>query len=303
MNLTPLRQFIRLSRPHLLVPSVMQYLLGIGIARYLGTPLDLDMVINGMLWIVALQLAVHYLYEYFKVPANPAITNPPPDVSTILGAGEEMLPRSTALLSGATMLTAVALLAFGFISTGQLNMALGLFMLLMFVGGLAIVVPPFRLANSGYGELTAAILISNFIPAFALLLVSGDLNRLLAMTTFPLTLLFLAAVLVMAFPLYGRDLKYERHNLLMNIGWENGMLFHNLFILSAFVLLGVASFLGLPSPIALPGFIPLPLGLLQIWFMRRIASGVKPNWRWLQISAVLLFISMNYFLAFAFWTR
>ena len=137
MNFTPLRQFLRLSRPHLLIPTLLQYLLGIGMARYLGTPLDFDTVINGMLWLVALQLALHYLYEYFKVPANPAITNPPPDVSRILGVGEDKLPRSAALLSGATMLTAVALLAYVFMRTSHLNTALVLFMLLMLLGGLA----------------------------------------------------------------------------------------------------------------------------------------------------------------------
>jgi hypothetical protein len=47
----------------------------------------------------------------------------------------------------------------------------------------------------------------------------------------------------------------------------------------------------------------LPIGLLQIWQMRRVADGAKPNWMTLTITPMVLFAAMTYLLAFAFWTR
>jgi len=81
------------------------------------------------------------------------------------------------------------------------------------------------------------------------------------------------------------------------------MILHNILILSAFLLLGLAATFGLPLAIVLPALIPLPLGLLQIWQMRRIDAGAKPNWTTMGFTAVILFASVAYLLAFTFWTR
>jgi len=110
-------------------------------------------------------------------------------------------------------------------------------------------------------------------------------------------------MIVFEFPDYLNDLKFDKYNLLVRVGWEKGMVMHNLLILTAFLLLGLAATFGLPLAIALPAFIPLPLGLLQIWQMRRIAGGSKPNWSTMSFTAVVLFGSVAYLLAFTFWTR
>jgi hypothetical protein len=81
------------------------------------------------------------------------------------------------------------------------------------------------------------------------------------------------------------------------------MVLNNLLILSAFLLLGLAALLGVPSGIVLPSFLLLPFGLLQIWQMRIIAAGGKPNWSLVGLTAVVLFAGVAYMLAFAFWVR
>jgi 1,4-dihydroxy-2-naphthoate octaprenyltransferase len=123
------------------------------------------------------------------------------------------------------------------------------------------------------------------------------------MSTFPLTALHLAMMVVFEFPDFSSDLKFGKQTLLVRMGWERAMLFHNLLIVSAYLLLAMAAVFGLPLAITLPAFIPLPLGLLQIWQLRRIAAGAKPNWTTLTFTGVVLFISEAYLLAFAFWTR
>lgn len=174
---------------------------------------------------------------------------------------------------------------------------------LVFLGAFFYAVPPIRLESSGYGELTSSILVANLVPAYALLLQTGDLHRLLAMSTFPLTFLHLAMLLALELPDYATDIKFEKNTLLVRIGWETGMRMHNLLILGAYLVLGLAILFGLPAAIALPAFLSLPLGVLQIFQMNRIAAGMKPNWITLTLAAVTLFSVTAYLLAFSFWSR
>jgi 1,4-dihydroxy-2-naphthoate octaprenyltransferase len=171
------------------------------------------------------------------------------------------------------------------------------------LGAMLFSTPPIRIIYSGYGELVESILLANFIPAFGFLLQVNELHRLLALSTFPLTLLVMAAILVFEFPNYATDLKYERRNLLVRIGWEKGMMLHHIFILCAFLLLALAVTVKFPWSIALPVVLLLALGVFQIWQMRRIAAGAKPNWRSLQLIAMLLVASYAYLLTFGFWTH
>ena len=81
------------------------------------------------------------------------------------------------------------------------------------------------------------------------------------------------------------------------------MIMNNLLILAAFLLLGLAAVLDVPTGIILPSFLLLPFGLLQIWQFRIIAAGGKPNWTLVGMTGVILFIGVAYMLAFAFWVR
>jgi 1,4-dihydroxy-2-naphthoate octaprenyltransferase len=123
------------------------------------------------------------------------------------------------------------------------------------------------------------------------------------MTTFPLTALLLSRSLIYGLARYAADIRILRRTLLVRVGWQRGMALHNAMVVAAFLLIGLALALGLPLFIGLPPLILLPLGLVQIWQMRRIADGAKPNWRVLGVSASALFAITAYLFTFAFWTR
>jgi 1,4-dihydroxy-2-naphthoate octaprenyltransferase len=123
------------------------------------------------------------------------------------------------------------------------------------------------------------------------------------MTTFPLTALHLAMVIIFGLPDFAQDLKLQKLTLLARMGWREGMTFHNILILVAYLLLGLAATFGLPPLIAIPAILTLPLGLLQIWQLSRIAAGSKPNWVTLRLTAMTIFIATTYLLTYAFWTR
>ncbi len=299
-----LRLFIRLSRPGSLLIGTLLYTLGAGIVRYLGLILDWNLFWLGLVWLLLLQLSAHYLLDYFLPHPNPNIEftgSPYTNGTNTLGLGK--LPRPVALWSAFATLSVTASLSVLLIRDIELSPAALLILIGMLLGVLAYTVPPFRLAETGYGEMFASILFANLIPSFAFLVQTGDLHRLLAMSTFPLTALHLAMVIIFGFQDFARDIKFERLTLLVRMGWRDGMAFHNILIVSAYLLLGVAMIFGMPLLLALPAFLTLPLGLFQVWSMTRISAGARPNWPTLRLIAISLFAGCAYLLAYAFWTR
>jgi 1,4-dihydroxy-2-naphthoate octaprenyltransferase len=294
---------IRLSRPLFLLGGVLVYALGAGIATYLGIRIDWGGYFLGQFWVTTIQLAGQYLNEYFDAPQDIQNKNRTPFTGGSGVLGPDGLPRRTALIAALGCLAVTASLTVLLLSTANMSPVTLLIMAIGFSGAVLYSVPPVRLSTTGYGELATSFLVANLVPAFAFLLQSGDLHRLLAMSTFPLTLLHLAMMLAFEFPDYATDLRLGKRTLLVRMGWQRAVLLHNLLILFAYITLGLAVIFGLPFLIALPAFLTLPLGLLQIWQMRRIADGARPNWNALTLTAIALFSVVAYLLTFTFWTR
>jgi 1,4-dihydroxy-2-naphthoate octaprenyltransferase len=295
--------FIRLTRPLFLVGAALVYALGVGIAHYLGVTIDWNAYLLGQAWVTIMQLGAHYLNEYFDKPVDEQNPNRTPFSGGSGALGEDRLPRATALIAAVVSMSVLASLTVIVIRFVSPAPAIYFLMLIAFIGSVAYSVPPMRLASSGYGELVTSIMVANLVPAFAFILQAGEFHRLLAMATFPLTALHLAMMLSFEFPDFATDLKFEKRTLLVRMGWRNAMTLHNLLILSAYLLLGLAMLLGLEFFIGLPALLTLPLGLLQIWQMRRIAGGARPNWTALTLNGVALFGAAAYLLTFSFWTR
>ena len=300
---SPFRLFIRLSRPLFLLEGVLVYALGVGIADYLGMPIDWGLYILGQAFVTTLQLSAQYLNEYFDTPADIENPNRTPFSGRSGAVGPGKLSRNTVLLAAVTMLTILASLTVILIDQAPISPLLVIILVLAFAGAFFYSMPPIQLVRTGYGELTTSVLVSFLVPAFAFLLQTGDLHRLLMISTLPLTALHLAMMLVFEFPDYATDIKFEKKTLLVRIGWERGMMLNNLLILSAFLMLGVAAVLRVPSGIVLPSFLLLPFGLFQIWQLRNIAAGGKPNWTMVGLTGVVLFSGVAYMLTFAFWVR
>jgi 1,4-dihydroxy-2-naphthoate octaprenyltransferase len=292
-----------MSRPLFLLGGVLVYALGAGIARYLGEEINWGIYLLGQLYVTTMQLSAHYLNEYFDSQADQSNQNRTLFSGGSGVVGEGKLSRNTVLIAALTTLTILASFTVLLLQSVSGSPVLILVISLGFIGSFFYSAPPIRLVSSGYGELTTSIVVANLVPVFAFMLQFGDFHRLLAMTTFPLTAFHMAMMLVFEFPDYATDIKYDKKTLLVRIGWEKGMVVHNTLILVGFLLIGLAASFRLPLPIVLPALLPLPLGLLQIWQMRRIASGVRPNWSALAVTAVALFASVTYMLTFTFWTR
>ena len=301
--MSSIRAFIQLSRPIFLVGGLLVYALGAGIAHYLGAGIDWGLYLLGQAYVTTMQLSAHYLNEYFDSAADSDNPNRTPFSGGSGASGEGKLSRETVMWAALTTLTILASLTVILLNVAPVSPLLMTIVVLAFLGSFFYSVPPIRLSGTGYGELTTSILVANLVPIFAFVLQYQELHRLLAICTFPLTALHLAMMIIFEFPDYYNDVKYEKLTLLVRLGWERGMVLHNILILTAFLLLGTAATFEIPIGIVLPAFLPLPLALLQIWQLRRIAAGAKPNWTTVSLTAVVLFGSVAYLLAFTFWTR
>lgn len=298
-----LRFFIRLSRPLFLLGVAILYALGVGIAHYLGAGINWSIYLLGQAWVTVLQLSAQYLNEYFDAPDDQQNPNRTFLTGGSGAIGPGKLPRQTALLAALACLAILAsltVLLLPHLGGGPLVI---LIMALAFLGAFFYSVPPVRLESTGYGELTTSALVTFLVPAYAFLLQTGELHVLLAMSAFPLFALHMAMLLALELPDYGADLRVQKRNLLVRLGWQEGMALHNLLVLAAFLLVAFARLYDFPWFAFWPALIPLPLGLFQIWQMRQIANGAKPNWTTLALGAVALFAVMAYFLTFAFWTN
>jgi 1,4-dihydroxy-2-naphthoate polyprenyltransferase len=295
--------FIRLTRPLFLLGVAIIYALGVGIARYLGHEVNWTAYLIGQAWVTLLQLSAQYLNEYFNAPAD--LVNPNRTYLTggsgALGPGK--LPRQVALYAALTCMAFLASLSVVLIDRLSPPPAAYLIMAIAFLIALFYSTPPLRLEASGYGELAVSVQVAFLVPMYAFLLQAGEMHRLVAMSAFPLFLLHLAMLLAMELPDYATDVKYEKRTLLVRLDWQTTMTMHNMLILGAYLLLLLAGLLGLPWFAVRAGMISLVVGLFQIWQMRNIARGSKPNWDALTIGAVAVFAATAYLLAWAFWTN
>ncbi len=292
MNQSEIREkLLQPLRPLLLLDAVLMYTLGLGIADYLGTIIDWNVALLGLIWVIALQIGAGYLFTYFQ-----------DDRFGVRNPGQNLVEQ-TPLWVGLAFLAVLASIAIPLIAAGSLDVVTWTLMLLLLIGALTSAVPPLQLARSSFRELILSIGYTTLIPALAFSLQADGLHRLVSMSTFPLTLLHFAMLLTGRFPEFARDQKRENPTLLVRLGWQRGMRWINLLILLAYFFLGMALLMGLPTNIAMPAFLALPLGLLQIWYLTRIAAGAKPHWkllRWLSISVYSL---TAYLLALTFWIR
>ena len=286
---------LRLSRPLNIVFVVLTYMLGAGIARYLGISQNQVVFWLGLIGISMTQFSMSLLAEANRPVDQPSDNNE--------HRAERVNVRNAALILSVSALAAVAVIALLLTQEGALTPVVILFLGLSLIAVLAYAVPPLRLVDAGLGEFTLAVHIAMVAPALGFVLQQGEYHRLVAIISFPLTLLALAYLLVLDFPTFAVDEKYDRGTLLRSLGWQRAIPLHHILVIGAYLLLASALLFGLAWGLVWPAFLSLPFALLQIYLLRSIGRGAKPIWTLLTANALAVFGLTAYLLTFAFWLR
>jgi 1,4-dihydroxy-2-naphthoate octaprenyltransferase len=119
----------------------------------------------------------------------------------------------------------------------------------------------------------------------------------------PLTLLAFSYFIVRNFQSFAQDQKLNRVTFLTRLGWERVVPLHHLFVLLAYLLFAASPLFGLSLSLIWSLFLTLPFALFQIFLLRNISLGAKPNWTLLHAAALAVFGLTTYFLTLTFWLR
>lgn len=286
---------VRLTRPLYLLLAAVTYVLGTGIARYLGHPQVPAVFWLGLVGVLLAQASMSLLVEVFR-PANEPIM--PGET-----ASERKAVYDAALYVSVGSLAAASFVAVLLFQDGHLTPAAMLFLAFSLVTLILYAVPPLRLFDKGFGELLLALHLAYVIPSIGFLLEAGNYHRLLNAAAIPLTFLAFAGFVALDFPSYADDLKYGRGTLLMRIGWERAVPLHHGLIIAGYGLLALTPVLGFSLSLLWPAFLTVPFAILQIFWLRNIALGAPPIWGVLSANAISIFGLTAYFLMIAFWLR
>jgi 1,4-dihydroxy-2-naphthoate octaprenyltransferase len=139
-------------------------------------------------------------------------------------------------------------------------------------------------------------------PTIAYLLQANETHRFL-MLLLPLTLLAFAYFIVLDFPAFASDTKYNRTTMLTRLGWERVVPLHHIFVIFAYVFFAISPALGMSLSLIWPAFLTLPFALFQIFQVRAISQGAPANWPLLTATALAVFGLTAYLLTLTFWLR
>jgi len=294
---------LRFARPAMLAAGAGFYLLGAGMARYLGHPIQWGRFWTGLAAVLLIQLTSYFLKAYYDlVDATSPLRRMQKEEDDVDQKAESKLPQQGVLMVGTTSMTAGAVITVLLFTMGTINLTFFFFLGIAFLLYFFYAVPPLRLVYTGYGELVESIVLANLFPALAFILQTGELHRYIAMLTFPLLALFLAARLALSLENYARNLKYGYKNMMVVLGWQRGMRLHNILIPTGYLLIVLAFTLGLPWSLTWPALLTVPVGIFEIIQINQISNGAPPNWRLLNLTAVALIGMAVYLMNLALWT-
>ena len=290
---------VRVFRVYWVIPLVFTCALGVSLVHYLGGSLDVLNLILGFIICLLMYAMKCLLNAYFDHPESPHSLLSRDDVTW---EALRRVKRNLLLQYSLLILTAGATLTAILIARKALSAEGLLFLGLALLGYFFCASPPLRLDRSGYGDLVEGVVTVNLVPAFILTLQRVHVPFLLLQLTLPLLLIYLAAKTAFAFRDFGSDIIHARKSLVTRMGWQNGVVLHNVLILGAFVLFGVFLLLGMPWSLAWPALLALPLGVFQVWQMLRIADGQKPGWKLLLWTAMGLVLLTAYLIQVPLWS-
>ncbi len=295
---SPLADFFRITSWSSLLTGAFLYALGAGIVIFRGELFNWRNFWLGMALVVLLQLSCFFLTAFYTRLLDSRRTG-----GSLPGgdSGGVLLPRGALMLVAVTTLTTGAMFTVILFASGAITPSVWLVLGLAFLLAFVYAVPPFRLVYSGYGELVMAVFLTTLVPALGYLLQAGEMSQLLGMLTFPITALYLAMVLALSLESYYADLKSGRQNLMIRLGWQRGMVLHNVLILVAYLLIGIGALIGMAWALTWPRLLTLPVGLFQFLQIWQIGNGAPPRWRLLRITAIATFAITVYLQAFTLW--
>ncbi len=237
MTLRAVWAFLQLTRPVFLLGGGLLYGLGLAIAVSQGVALDPARAALGQLLVTSVQLTAQYANEYCDLESdrlNARNRTSFSGGSGVLAAGR-LAPR-TALMA-ARMCAFVALILIASLAAVEPLAAL--------VGALALFgswfysAPPFALMSSGWGEISASLIVSVLTPLTSYVLQARRIDPVLLIVCAPLALIHWAMLIAFELPDFDADAAVGKRTQTVRLGRGKAALLHNTLIALAFALIAI----------------------------------------------------------------
>lgn len=284
-----------LARPFHLFFAAITYGLGSAIARYLGFPFSPAAFLLGISWSFLVQLTFNFLAEVFR-PVNEPIQ------PGLFGA-ERVYLRDRLLYISIGCLVLIAGSGYLIFLSGHSTPASMIFLGSSMVALFIYAVPPISLSRRGFGELILAVHLGYIVPSLSFVLQVGDFHRLVPIFTLPVIVLALAYFLILDFPSFADDIKYERSTLLTNLGWQRAIQMHHGLVSGGFFLLALTPLAGVSLSLIWRVALALPFAIIQMLLLRSVGLGMRPLWTLLTLAAGTTFALTGYLLSISFLLR
>jgi 1,4-dihydroxy-2-naphthoate octaprenyltransferase len=214
-RLSPLRAFLRLSRPLFLYGGFAGVALGAAVARWTGHPLDAATYAWVQLMVSSFHLMVHYANDYFDRESDVGAER------TRWSGGSGVLVDGH-LRPEIALYASLACAAAGLVACARFALAGDA---LVAAIGIAILVfawcysaPPVRFAARGLGELDTALVVALLFPFAGYAAFAGRIGAPIALAVIAPAFAMIAMMLCVELPDAGCDVRAGKRNLVVRFG-------------------------------------------------------------------------------------
>jgi len=291
-----LKTILRAFKPFQLICLLATYVLGGGLVQYVREMSSWSVFFQGGTFLLMLALSVDFLRLLQELSVVQALRDG-------MSLEEVKKIRSFIAIMTATLLTVATSTLIDWMISGVFWQGVLILLITLVMFGAFYYLSATIKSLKPYQVLSEVFLFVVIPPAFAYLLQSQDIHRLLSLVVIGLVPAYLAYRLLVFIKGFGKDQKNETPSLVIVIGWEKAMIYHNALILLSYLLFALIALLGFPWFLLWPVFLTIPIGLVEIWLMERVRAGGKPLWRVMQIASLSTFFLPIILIGFAFWVR
>lgn len=269
-----------------LFEAFIGYAIGVGLYHHLGRNVDWFLMVTGAV-IVALFLLSAMFMQGHSIQAK----------RKDFRYEENFTQKHFLLFSSFIVLIVASLLMTWLMIYGQISGVLFLFLGISVLLTLILAIPQLI----GFEIILYVFYIAVLSPLFAYFLQAEKTHQTLLLISFPLVFLLISLSIAQNLKNTFEDQKNNRKTIVTQLGWEQAMRIHNLFIMLTYFTYGVSAIIGLPGNLGLLIYLSLPIAIIQFWEMTRIRNGEKPRWQIINLASYASVGLIAYLILYYLW--
>ncbi len=287
LHIHTLLAFVKFTRPVFLLGGVLLYGLGVAISAAHGSTINLGQAALGQLMVSAIQLMSQCANEVFDVEADRQNARG----RTLFSGGSGVLPgggitQQTALAAArGCAIVAMALVAI----VGWSNPLAGAIAALALLGGWFYSAPPLSLMSSGWGEISASLIVTFLVPMTGYVMQANRLDPFVLLVCLPLYFLHWAMLIAFELPDMEADQSIGKRTQTVRLGVRKMAFLHAFLLAGGMAGIALLAKAAAPYATALPWAIPLIIWQALLYSASTRATAGARRLSLLTLGAVALF--------------